>query len=106
MFIPNPGSERKIGSRMLVAIAASYVLDGLLLAGFAGAGTIGAAIPLAYTATGLIACAAFLWITARAQKAAADGSLALSQVLISSAIQLSFAALAIDDPVSPTVPPR
>jgi diguanylate cyclase (GGDEF)-like protein len=94
MFIPKASSERKIGSRILVAIAASYVLDGILLAGFASAGTIGTAIPLAYTATGLIACATFLWITARAQNAAADGSLALSQVLVSSAIQLSFVALA------------
>ena len=38
---------------MILAVALSYVIDGVLLAGFAASGTVPFTVPLAYTAIGL-----------------------------------------------------
>jgi diguanylate cyclase (GGDEF)-like protein len=79
-------AHTKVGRSLLMAIAISYLIDGLLLAGFAFAGTISFAIPFIYTAVGLIECA----LTSHT---APEGDIALLRTLISSAIQLVFAVL-------------
>ncbi len=87
-------SESSLGTRMILAIACSYLIDGILLTGFASAGTISFTIPLAYTATGLIDSSINLLLRAWGSKYRRDTSdFALAQALASSAIQLAFAAL-------------
>ena len=89
-----PGSEGSLGSRMILAVALSYVIDGVLLTGFAITGTINPAVPLAYTAIGLLDSSIILLLRARTIKHQRDeGEFALTQVIASSAIQLLFAAL-------------
>jgi diguanylate cyclase (GGDEF)-like protein len=79
---------------MILAVAASYLIDGLLLAGFAVAGTIGSTIPLAYTAIGLIDSSIVLLLRARSGKRRRDtGDFALAEAIAASSIQLAFAAL-------------
>jgi diguanylate cyclase (GGDEF)-like protein len=80
-------AHTKLGRSMLMSVAISYLIDGLLLTGFAFAGTISFAIPLAYTAVGLIECA----LTSHTQP---EGAIALLRNLTSSAIQLAFVVLA------------
>jgi diguanylate cyclase len=89
-----PGSEGSLGSRMILAVALSYVIDGVLLAGFAMIGTINPIVPLAYTAIGLLDTSIIVFLRARSIKHRRDeGEFALTQVIASSAIQLLFAAL-------------
>jgi diguanylate cyclase (GGDEF)-like protein len=89
-----PVSESSLGTRMIVAVALSYVIDGVLLTGFAIAGTIDHSVPLAYTAIGLFDSAIFLLLRAWAIKHRRDnGEFAFAQVIGSSALQLVFAAL-------------
>lgn len=89
-----PGSEGSLGSRMILAVALSYVIDGVLLTGFAIIGTIKPLVPLAYTAIGLLDSSIILLLRARSIKQPRDeGEFALTQVIASSAIQLLFAAL-------------
>ncbi|HMH87169.1 MAG TPA: EAL domain-containing protein [Steroidobacteraceae bacterium] len=79
---------------MILAVALSYVIDGVLLTGFAITGTINPAVPLAYTAIGLLDSSIILLLRARTIKHQRDeGEFALTQVIASSAIQLLFAAL-------------
>jgi diguanylate cyclase (GGDEF)-like protein len=78
----------KMGRTLLSGVAASYIIDGLLLTGFAVAGTISFVVPLSYTTIGLIECAIVLWLTAP------EGDAALLRTLFSSAIQLTFVLLA------------
>jgi diguanylate cyclase len=86
--------EGSLGNRMILAVAISYVIDGVLLAGFAASGTISFAIPLAYTAIGLLDSSVFLLLHAWAVKHRRDDSdFAFGQVIGSSAIQIAFAAL-------------
>jgi diguanylate cyclase (GGDEF)-like protein len=87
--------EGSLGTRMILAVAISYIIDGALLAGFATTGTISFNIPLAYTAIGLLDSSIFLGLHAWAVRHHRDDSeFALAQVIGSSAIQLVFAALA------------
>jgi diguanylate cyclase (GGDEF)-like protein len=89
-----PVSEGSLGTRMILAVALSYVIDGVLLAGFAITGTINPVVPLAYTAIGLLDSAIFLLLRAWTIKHGRDeGDFALTQVIASSSIQLLFAAL-------------
>jgi diguanylate cyclase len=87
--------EGNLGTRMILAVAISYVIDGALLTGFAVTGTISFNIPLAYTAIGLLDSSIFLALHAWAVRHHRDDSeFAFAQVIGSSAIQLVFAALA------------
>src|SRR5450755_1405726 len=87
-------SEGSLGTRMILAVALSYVIDGVLLTGFAINGTINPVVPLAYTAIGLCDSSIMLLLRAWTIKYRRDeGEFALLQVITSSAIQLLFAAL-------------
>ncbi len=80
---------------MVLAVALSYVIDGVLLAGFAVTGTISPTIPLLYTAIGLLDSSVFWGLRSWAAKSRRpEGALLLAQVIFSSAIQVLFAALA------------
>jgi diguanylate cyclase (GGDEF)-like protein len=89
-----PVSEGSLGTRMILAVALSYVIDGVLLTGFAITGTINPVVPLAYTAIGLLDSSIILLLRAGSLKYGRDeGEFALTQVIASSSIQLLFAAL-------------
>jgi diguanylate cyclase (GGDEF)-like protein len=89
-----PAPEGALGTRMALAIALSYVIDALLLTGFAAVGTIRFAIPLVYTAVGLLDSTIFMLFRTWALRARREnGDFFLVQVIFSSAIQLAFAAL-------------
>jgi diguanylate cyclase (GGDEF)-like protein len=96
MSLPKSALEGSLPTKMILAVALSYVVDGLLLAGFAATGTISITIPLAYTAIGLFDSALFLLLRAWAIRYHRDQRYAftLANVIISSAIQIGFAALA------------
>jgi diguanylate cyclase len=96
MKLPKSPLEASLPTKMILAVALSYVIDGLLLTGFAASGTISFTIPLAYTAIGLFDSALFLLVRAWAIRYRSDQSYAftLVNVIASSAIQLTFAALA------------
>ncbi len=80
---------------MVLAVALSYCIDGLLLTGFAVAGTISSTIPVLYTAIGMLDAGVFWAHRAWAlKKSRANDDFLLIQVIASSAIQLVFAALA------------
>ncbi|HTD73597.1 MAG TPA: EAL domain-containing protein [Steroidobacteraceae bacterium] len=86
-------SENNLGTRMILAVALSYVIDGVLLTGFAVAGTVTHTVPLAYTAIGLFDSSIFLLLRAWAVKYRRnDSDFALAQVIASSSIQMVFAA--------------
>jgi hypothetical protein len=79
---------------MILAVACSYLIDGILLTGFAISGTVTPTIPLAYTAIGLLDSSIILLLRAWSIKYRRDTSdFALAQVIASSSIQLLFAAL-------------
>jgi diguanylate cyclase len=87
-------SERSLGTKMILAVAFSYLIDGALLTGFAISGTVTHAVPLAYTAVGLIDSLIVLLLRAWSIKHRRDTSdFALAQVVTASSIQLAFAAL-------------
>ncbi len=87
-------SEGSLGTGMILAVALSYVIDGMLLTGFAAAGTVSFTIPLAYTAIGLFDSSIILMLRAWSVRSRRDNSdFALAQVIGSSSIQLVFAAL-------------
>jgi hypothetical protein len=87
-------SESSLGTKMILAVAFSYLVDGMLLAGFAAAGTVTPTIPLLYTAIGLMDSALALLLRAWSIKHRRDTSdYALAQVIAASCIQLAFAAL-------------
>ena len=89
-----PVSEGNLGTRMILAVALSYVIDGVLLTGFAITGTVNPVVPLAYTAIGLLDSSIILLLRAWTIKHGRDeGEFALTQVIASSSIQLLFAAL-------------
>jgi diguanylate cyclase (GGDEF)-like protein len=88
-------SESSLGTKMNLAVALSYLIDGILLSGFAIAGTVSSTIPLAYTAVGLVDCSIILLLHAWSIKFRRDtNDFALAQAIASSSIQLVFAALA------------
>ena len=87
-------SESSLATRMILAVALSYVIDGALLAGFAASGAVSFTVPLAYTAIGLFDSSVILLLRAWSVKYRRDDSdFALLQVIGSSSIQLAFAAL-------------
>ena len=87
-------SESSLGTRMILAVAVSYVIDGVILTGFAVSGTVTYTVPLAYTAIGLFDSSIFLLLRAWAVKYRRRNSdFALAQVIASSSIQLVFAAI-------------
>ena len=86
--------EGSLPTKMILAVALSYAVDGVLLAGFAATGTISFSIPLAYTCIGLLDSGLFLVLRTWAAKHRRENStLTLANVIASSAIQLVFAAL-------------
>jgi diguanylate cyclase (GGDEF)-like protein len=87
-------SESSLGTRVILAVALSYVIDGALLTGFAISGTIAHTVPLAYTSIGLFDSSMILLLRAWTIKyRRANSDFALLQVIGSSSIQLIFAAL-------------
>jgi diguanylate cyclase (GGDEF)-like protein len=87
--------EARLGTKLFAAAALSYLVDGLLLAGFAAAGTVNARIPVAYTLAGLLSCAMFYRLSNTTWfKARQDSYFALLQIAVASALQLVFIALA------------
>jgi diguanylate cyclase (GGDEF)-like protein len=89
-----PVSEGSLGTRMILAVALSYVIDGVLLTGFAITGTVNPVVPLAYIAIGLLDSSIILLLRAWTIRYGRDeGEFALTQVIASSSIQLLFAAL-------------
>jgi diguanylate cyclase (GGDEF)-like protein len=87
-------SESSLGTKMILAVAFSYLIDGMLLAGFAAAGTVTPTIPLLYTTIGLMDSALALLLRAWSIKYRRDTSdYALAQVIAASCIQIAFAAL-------------
>jgi diguanylate cyclase len=86
--------ERQLRARMAVAVALSYGIDGLILTGFAVAGVISFEVPLLYTAAGLSTIVLFALLRVWALKHNfGDGEFALTQVIVASALLLSFAAV-------------
>jgi hypothetical protein len=98
MHPAKPVSETSLGTRMILAVALSYVIDGLLLGGFAIAGTISPAVPLAYAMIGVLCCSAILLLRAWLLRVRGNNSeFALTQLVGSSLVQLVF-TLAPSDP--------
>ena len=94
MKTAKPVSDGSLGTRMILAVALSYVIDGALLTGFAITGTISLTVPLSYTAIGLFESSIILMLRAWTIKyRRANDEFALTQVIASSSIQLLFAAL-------------
>jgi diguanylate cyclase (GGDEF)-like protein len=94
MKTAKPVSEGSLGTRMILAVALSYVIDGILLTGFAITGTVSLAVALAYTAIGLLYSSIILLLRAWTIKYRRDDAeFALTQAVAASAIQLLFAAL-------------
>jgi hypothetical protein len=80
---------------MMRATALSYVLDALLLLGFAFAGTIGFTTSLIYLASGLSCYLLFLFLaTHAANRGVSDAHLLFPLNLISATLQLVFVAVA------------
>jgi diguanylate cyclase len=87
--------DGSLGTRMVLAVALSYAIDGLLLAGFASTGAISTAIPLLYTVVGLVDSSIFFALRAWANRQRqGNDEFFLVQVIGSSAVQLVFAVLA------------
>jgi diguanylate cyclase (GGDEF)-like protein len=88
-----PTPDHQLRTRLILAVALSYAIDGLILSGFAAAGVISFEVPLLYTLAGLSTMAAFWLLRMWALKRNfGDGEFALSQVIVASALLLSFAA--------------
>jgi diguanylate cyclase len=84
-----------LGTRMVIGVALSYVLDASLLAGFATAGLVDVRLPPIYLATGMIDSAIFLALRRRAMRdRLTEEQFTLPQLLVASSIQLVFAAIA------------
>jgi len=95
MFIRKTASEIRLGTKLSMAAALSYLVDGALLAGFAAAGVIDRWVPVAYTIAGLAVCVIFYRLSLiAALKAWRDRYLPMLEVTFSSALQLAFVVLA------------
>jgi diguanylate cyclase len=94
MTTAKPVSEGSLGTRVILAVALSYVIDGILLTGFAITGAVNLVVPLAYTAIGLLYSAIVLLLRTWTIKHRRDDSeFALTEAIAASFIQLLFAAL-------------
>jgi diguanylate cyclase (GGDEF)-like protein len=81
--------------RVIVTTATGCVLDTMLLTAFAFSGTVALIVPVLYGACGLIGCACFYVLAARATRLQLrDGRLSLPLLAVSSAIQIVFIGLA------------
>jgi diguanylate cyclase (GGDEF)-like protein len=87
-------SDANLGSKMMTAVALSYIIDAALLTGFAYVGTVTASVPLYYLLAGMADTAVFMAIRRWSirDKSRAE-QFTLPQILAASAIQLTFAAL-------------
>jgi diguanylate cyclase (GGDEF)-like protein len=89
----NTTVDRLLRTRLMLAVALSYTIDGLLLTGFAIFGVIDFEVPLLYTAAGLCATLIFALLRLWTQKHRfRDTEFALPQTIVASAIVLGFAA--------------
>lgn len=80
---------------MLGVVAASYLLDALVLLAYAGAGTTSIRVPVGYALAGGLVCAGFLAVFAsRVAEDARDPFLSLWQTLACVVVQLAFLAAA------------
>ncbi|MGB6356743.1 MAG: GGDEF domain-containing protein [Steroidobacteraceae bacterium] len=87
-------SEVKLGTKLFAAAALSYLVDGVLLAGYAAAGIVNGTIPAAYLFSGLLSCAVFYRLTTNSFNAWLDRYLPLLHVVTASALQVAFIVLA------------
>jgi diguanylate cyclase (GGDEF)-like protein len=82
-----------LGTKMLIAVALSYLVDTALIAGFAAAGIVDPQVPLIYLTAGMIDSALFLALRRRSlRERAREEQFTLPQILVASAIQLAFVA--------------
>jgi diguanylate cyclase (GGDEF)-like protein len=87
--------KASLGLQVAYAIAVSYLLDACLLLGFYEAGVVSLAIPLCYLVAGVLDRCAFFYLRRGSLYGDADAEhLALPQLLLASAVQIAFAALA------------
>src|ERR1700692_52198 len=90
-----PVSEGSLGRWMVLAVASSYLIDAMLLAGFAATGTISVSIPLLYLLVGMLDSSVFWLLRAWAiRNRRSEGAFLFVQVILSSSVQVAFAALA------------
>jgi hypothetical protein len=86
---------RRLWLQMLCLIAASYLLDSLLLALFAVSGALDGWVPLAYGAAGLAWCAVFYGLMATGvSDRFVDSNLTLAKFLSGAVLQIAFIVLA------------
>ena len=90
--------ESTLGTKVVTLAAFSYLTDACLLAGFAAIGILRYGVAASYLLVGIVCCLVFLLIRVRAsQEAARDGAeqrLTMAQIIVASAIELAFAAVA------------
>jgi diguanylate cyclase (GGDEF)-like protein len=88
-------ADRLVARQFFGSVAISYVTSAALLLGFSLAGTIGFLLPLAYGACGLLECVLFYSLM---QSSRGSGNpyeyLVLQRLMVATAIQLTFMALA------------
>lgn len=88
-------SQVRLGTKLFAAAALSYLVDGVLLAGFAAAGIVDVAVPIAYTITGLLSCVLFHRVSlAASPKSSWHRYYPMLQLTVSSLMLLAFAVLA------------
>ena len=84
----------RLKTQVVGAIAASYVLDALLLAGYVQLGVLAAWVPLWYALLGVGECTCAYALVRRRARARRDPYLTRPRLAVSCAIQLLFVALA------------
>jgi diguanylate cyclase (GGDEF)-like protein len=88
-------SQARLGTKLFAAAALSYLVDGVLLAGFAAAGIVHVDVPIAYTITGLLSCALFHRLSlAASTESSWHRYYPLLQLTVSSLMLLAFTVLA------------
>jgi methyl-accepting chemotaxis protein len=93
--IREPKTDRLLTPAVMRAIAVSYVIDAVVLLGFAIAGTIAYSTSLIYLASGLSCYVLFFWMAARAANSKeSDAHLVVPLMIVSAIIQLTFVGLA------------
>ena len=88
-------SQTSLGTKLFAAAALSYLIDGVLLAGFAATGIVDVEIPIAYTIAGLLSCALFHRVSlAACPESSWHRYYPMLQVAVSSLMLLVFAVIA------------
>jgi hypothetical protein len=86
--------RRRVRTNVLGMIAASYLLDTILLLLYAASGTIPVSVPLTYVLGGALVCAVFFMLyRSRLGEDAADPFFTIVQTVPSVAVQLTFSIL-------------